>query len=153
MSCSINGYAERLDAPNKRDQLPLLGRVQACGRLIKEQQPRVGRKRARPLDPPLVAVGKIACQPILVPIDSYEPQPLSRLGDDVTLLPSLSRRMSDRGEQTRRRPAVAARHDVLEDGHFAKQANVRATPRWVILYGGNDESFRLSNTILPLVGS
>src|SRR6516164_9763232 len=98
MSCSISrmvtpsAWTRRMSVTSS----PFLGRVQACGRLIEEQQPRVGRKRARPLDAPLIAVGKIACQPILVPIDSYEPQPLSRLGDDVTLLPSLSRRMSDR---------------------------------------------------------
>ena len=47
------------NAPDERDEIRLLARVQAGGRLVEQEQPRLERERPRDLEPSLVAIGEV----------------------------------------------------------------------------------------------
>ena len=65
MSCSMSSTVKPgvADPADERHQLELLGRVEARGGLVEQQQLRLGRQRPGDLEPALVAVGQVAWRP------------------------------------------------------------------------------------------
>ena len=95
-------------------QLELLGRVQAGGRLVEQQQGRIGGKRARDLDQPLMPVGETGNQFIGAGAEADKTQRRHR---------ALVERVGTVADQPVAGP-LGADHDVLQRGHRAEQPDV-----------------------------
>jgi hypothetical protein len=112
-------------APDQLGHLVRLRRVHAGGRLVEEQQARVGGRRAGDLEPAPVGVRERVRR--LVPPVAHEPLPEERellLGHarDLALLPARPRQAQHRLHEGRLRVAVGRRHDVLLDRHVQEEA-------------------------------
>jgi hypothetical protein len=101
-----------------------LGGVQAGGRLVDEQEPRVGGDRARQLDSAAIAERQIFG---VRRRDVIEPEPRERRACAIVGFTALAARTRQREEIAGRIAALGAkraRDDVLEHGHLAEQTRV-----------------------------
>ena len=111
-----------------RDQLGdlvRLDRIHPGGRLVEEEQPRVGRGGARDLEPPPVRVREAVRR--LVPAVAHQPiaeEREPRLGElaDLALLTALAGRAEHRPEDAGPGVPVRRRHHVLAHAHVQEQA-------------------------------
>ena len=101
-------------------RIRLFALIEARGRLVQEQDLGLGGQRPRPLHSPLVAIGQIAGELVLVSFDADEFEPSLAFAHDRPLFASLPRQVRYSRQETVRATAMAARHDILQDSHFSK---------------------------------
>ncbi len=115
-----------MNAVNSRGLL----RVHAGGRLVEQQQLRVGGERARDLEPALVAVGQVAGQLVVPARQSRRrraaPRARSR-ASRLLALDALRCRGSSRRCRRLSRQCIADQH-VLERRHLVEEADVLERP-------------------------
>src|SRR5689334_14551845 len=103
--------------------------VHPGGRLVEEQQLRLGRERAGDLEPTLVAVGEVLCELVVRSSQPREGEQLARLLLGLALLAPDAGQPEDRAEDAALQAGVHADQHVLERRHLREQADVleRAT--------------------------
>ena len=118
--------AQRLDQPAHR---LLLGRVHACHRLVEQQQARLGRQRARDLEPALIAVGQALGLLVDAVADAEDLEQLARALVDRSLLGQVQRRPQQATHQARPGPDPGRHPHVVEHAQLAEQPDVLEGPR------------------------
>ena len=108
------------------DERQRLLRVHAGGRLVEQQQLRLGRERARDLEPPLVAVGEVARVLVLGALG--QAAVVEQLAAPCSRASASSRRCSRERTMLRKTPLCMRQcmptSDVLERRHGAEEADV-----------------------------
>ena len=116
-------------------QVGRLLRVHARRRLVEQQDLRVRGQRAGDLHPPLLAVGEVDREPVVVARAHADVLELVvRLLARPRLLLAHARRAEDRAEQPRLQARVLAHQHVLRRGHRPEQADVLERPRHAELH-------------------
>src|SRR4051794_7151948 len=110
---------------HERSELRRLLRVHAGGGLVEQQHLRVGRERARDLEPALVAVRQVDRDLIEHRLtQAHVGELLARLLVRALLLAPLPGRTQDRAEEARVRARVLRDEHVLDRRHRAEQPDV-----------------------------
>jgi hypothetical protein len=104
-------------------QLLGLLRVHPRGRLVEQQQLRIGGQRPRDLQAPLVAVGEVHGQ-LVVLAQADEAQQLTRAVVGRLLLAAVERRVQHHAGEPRTQPRVHADLHVLDRRHRPEQLDV-----------------------------
>ena len=138
-----------------RERHRLLG-VHACGRLVEEQQLRLGRERASDLEPPLVAVGEVLREVVL-----DAPQGPSTRAARAPRSRALASSLRTLGVLRTAVKTFPFRRECMPTSTFSSEVmfwkrrmfwKVRPTPRSVNACGGLPVKSSPANTMRPAVG-
>ena len=131
MSCSISSTVTPVSRilPDQLEQLLLLRRVEAGGRLVQAEQLRLGGQRPGDLQPALVAVGQVAGQ-LVGPVARCRRSRAARRARSrpSLLLPPVPRQPEQRAGTLGLVVRVRADHDVLQRGHLREEPDVLERP-------------------------
>ena len=116
-----DGRARGVQLADEVGELRALGRPQAGGRLVEEQQPRTPGQGPRHLESPLLAQRQAVGRPVRQLEQAHAVQALLGLGPDLPLLPALGGRAERGGHQARPRARVRTHHHVLQQRHAREQ--------------------------------
>ena len=105
-----------------------LARVHPGGRLVEQEEDRVGRERPGDLQPALVAVRQVLGQLVVLALESDELEELLGALARRHLLGPVARRREERVDPGRLEPGVHPDEDVLQRGHVREEADVLERP-------------------------
>ena len=119
-----DGDARVADAADAVDQVLPLGRVHAGGRLVEQQQSRLGGQGAGDLHQPLLPVGQAGGRRVRRAVQADEPQRVHGAQPGGLLLAALPGQAEAAGDEPGLLVPVAADEDVLEHVHVLEDAQV-----------------------------
>ena len=99
-------------------------RIHARGGFVEQKDRRVRRQRAGDFQTPLRAVGQVPGLVLVVHVQAHLAQQFVAAVDGGLFLGPGARVLEDRARDARLRTAVAADHDVFENGHGREQPDV-----------------------------